>query len=191
MAREIVLRPHGKLTASWLERIRVEAGVLYEGRQMVAEGVLRVTVKDTDVPGLELRLTGTGARAWAVSKRVNGIQRRFTVPHGGRLSLAEARRAAIRLLDELAAGRDPTMEQRNARNQARAARLEMGVPGRSSSSSTSTGPRSRYRCANVLGRSAGRISGAPSGSCSRFLWRTSRTHTSGGCWMPQPPEGRG
>src|SRR5690349_13109020 len=126
LAREIVLRPQGKLTASWLERVRIEAGVVYDGRRVVAEGVLRVTVKDTDVPGLELRLTGTGARSWAVSRRVNGVQRRFTVPHGGRLSLAEARRAAIRLLDELAEGRDPTAERRDARNRARASQLGIG-----------------------------------------------------------------
>src|SRR3954469_17320587 len=126
LAREIVLRPQGKLTASWLERVRIEAGVVHEGPRLVAEGVLRVTVKDTDVPGLELRLTGTGARSWAVSKRVNGVQRRFTIPDGGRLSLAEARRAAIRLLDDLADGRDPTAERRNDRKRARLERLGIG-----------------------------------------------------------------
>src|SRR4051794_36556067 len=126
MSREIVLRPEGKLTAAWLDRVRVEAGAVYEGRRLVAEGVLRVTVKDTDVPGLELRLTAGGSRAWAVSKRVSGVQRRFTIPDGGRLSLAEARRAAIRLLDDLADGRDPTAERRDDRKRARLERLGKG-----------------------------------------------------------------
>ena len=107
--------PSGKLTAAWLERVRIEGGVVHEGRRQVAEGVLRVTVKDTDVPWPRASPTGTGARSWAVSKRLNGIQRRFTVPHGSRLTLADARRAAIRLLDELSDGRDPTKERRNAR----------------------------------------------------------------------------
>ena len=126
MSREIVLRPEGKLTAAWLDRVRVEAGAIYEGRRLVAEGVLRVTVKDTDVPGLELRLTAGGSRAWAVSKRVSGVQRRFTIPDGGRLSLAEARRAGIRLLDDLADGRDPTAEKREGRKRARLERLGIG-----------------------------------------------------------------
>jgi hypothetical protein len=40
MAREIVLRPEGKLTAAWLDRIRIEAGALYEGRKLVAKDIL-------------------------------------------------------------------------------------------------------------------------------------------------------
>jgi integrase len=126
MPREIVLRPQGKLTAAWLDRVAIEGGSLFEGRQVVAEDVGRVTVKDTDVPGLEMRLTGGGVRSWAVSKRVNGIQRRFTLPEGARLSLAEARRNAIKLLDAIADGRDPTAERRETRKQAQLARLGIG-----------------------------------------------------------------
>jgi hypothetical protein len=126
MPREIVLRPRGKLAAAWLDRIAIESGSLLEGRQVVAEDVGRVTVKDTDVPGLEMRLTASGVRSWAVSKRVNGIQRRFTLPEGARLSLAEARRNAIKLLDAIADGRDPTAERRETRKRAQLARLGIG-----------------------------------------------------------------
>ena len=101
-------------------------GKLYEGRKLVAEDVVRVTVKDTDVSGLELRISGTGARSWAVSKRVAGAQRRFTIPNGARLTLAEARKAAIKLLDDVADGRDPTEERREARKATRMARFGIG-----------------------------------------------------------------
>src|SRR4051812_15656406 len=118
MPREIVLRPTGKLTAAWLDRVRLDGGALHEGRNLVAKDIARASIKDSDVPGLELRITATGARSWAVSKRVAGVQRRFTIPNGSRLTLAEARRAAIGLLDDLADGRDPTEERRGARKSA-------------------------------------------------------------------------
>src|SRR4051794_3921112 len=126
MPREIVLRPTGKLTSAWLDRVRMEHGTLHEGRNLIAEDVARVTVKDSDVSGLELRITARGARSWAISKRVAGMQRRFTIPDGKHLTLAEARRAAIRLLDDLADGRDPTEERRDARKNARLERLGIG-----------------------------------------------------------------
>src|SRR4051794_15344905 len=126
MPREIVLRPTGKLTAAWLDRVRIADGALHDNRNLVATDVARATVKDTDVPGLELRITATGARSWAVSKRVAGVQRRFTIPNGSRLTLAEARRSAISLLDHLADGRDPTEERRGARKSARLERLGIG-----------------------------------------------------------------
>ena len=126
MPRDIVLRPSGKLTAAWLDRVRIEGGTVYEGRQVVDEDVARVTVKDTDVRGLELRMSASGARSWAVSKRLNGIQRRFTIPGGDRLTLAEARRAGIKLLDDLQDGRDPTADRRDARKTARLAKFGVG-----------------------------------------------------------------
>ena len=91
MPRETVLRPKGKLTAAWLDRLKIEDRKLFEGREPIAEDVGRVTVKDTDVRGLELRMSSSGARAWAVSRRLDGIQRRFTLPNSSMLTLAEAR----------------------------------------------------------------------------------------------------
>lgn len=115
MAREIVYRTTKRaLTAAELERVTVPAGAT------------RVTVKDTEVAGLELRLSATGARSWAVSKRVHGIQRRFTIPNSAGLSLAEARKAGREVLAQLDRGRDPVAERREARTKARLARLGVG-----------------------------------------------------------------
>lgn len=120
MPKEVVVRrERGKpLTAAELARIE---------RDGLPEGVERLTVKDSEVKGLELRLSAKGGRSWAVSKRVAGQQRRFTLPHSSRLSLAEARRAAIALLDEVHRGRDPIRERREARQKAKLARLGIGV----------------------------------------------------------------
>ena len=127
MPREMVLRPKGKLTAAWLDRLKIEeGGQLFEGRELIAEDVARVTVKDTDVRGLELRISSTGARSWAVSRRVSGVQRRFTIPNGAGLTLAEARKRAEALRTDVEGGRDPTEERRQARKGARMARLGFG-----------------------------------------------------------------
>ena len=126
MPREIVLRPPGKLTAPWLNEIRIEDGTLYCGRELIAEDVRRVTVKDTKVAGLELRISSTGARSWAVSRRVKGIQRRFTIEDSADLSLAEARAKAEALRADTSRGRDPTDERRQERKAARLAKLGVG-----------------------------------------------------------------
>ena len=127
MPREIVLRPPAKLTAPWLNEIRIDhAGTLYCGRELIAEDVRRVTVKDTKVAGLELRISATGARSWAVSRRVMGIQRRFTLEDSAGLSLAEARAKAEALRADVGRGRDPTNERRQERKAARLARLGVG-----------------------------------------------------------------
>lgn len=78
-------------------------------------GVDRLTVKDTNVAGLELRLTKAGSRSWAVSMRVRGVQRRFTLPDSSRLGLAEARREAEAIRDQVRQGGDPVVERREAR----------------------------------------------------------------------------
>jgi integrase len=126
MPREIVLRPPGKLTAPWLNEIRIEDGALYRGRELVAEDVRRVTVKDTNVVGLELRISATGARSWAVSRRVKGIQRRFTIEDSAGLTLAQAREKALALRADTSRGRDPTDERRQERKAARLAKLGVG-----------------------------------------------------------------
>ena len=126
MPREIVLRPPGKLTAPWLNEIRIEDGTLYRGRELIAEDVRRVTVKDDKVAGLELRISSTGARSWAVSRRVNGIQRRFTIEDSAGLSLAQAREKAEALRADTTRGRDPTDERRQERKAARLAKLGVG-----------------------------------------------------------------
>ncbi len=101
MAKETVLRPKGhQMTAAWLATVRVPPGQA------------RITVKDTNVPGLELRLSATGNRSWAVSKRLDGAQRRFTIPHSAGMTFAEARAAARVLIVDIQRGRDPIAEKK-------------------------------------------------------------------------------
>lgn len=97
MPKEIILqRPAGKrLTAAEIAVIEAQG---------LPDDVARITVKDTQVQGLELRLTRRG-RTWSLSKRYKGQQRRWAFP--GHLSLAEARAEATKLRAELARGIDP------------------------------------------------------------------------------------
>ena len=126
MPKEIVLRPDGRLTAAWLDRVKIENGLVYEGREVIGEGIVRVTIKDTDVRGLELRISATGARSWAVSRRVKGVQKRHTIPNSAGLSLAEARKAAELLRTDVNTGKDPTQERREARQKEQLAKLGIG-----------------------------------------------------------------
>ena len=108
MSREVVFArdPRKPLTARELAVIE---------RRGVPDGVDRLRVNDTDVRGLHLRLSRTGARSWALTKKVDGRVRRFTIPDSDRMTLAQARRAAIALLAQLAGGHDPVAERRERR----------------------------------------------------------------------------
>lgn len=75
----------------------------------------RLTIKDTEVTGLELRLSRQGGRSWAVSMRVHGIQRRFTLTDSSEMSLADARHAARELRVAVRNGADPTERKRQER----------------------------------------------------------------------------
>lgn len=99
MPKDIVFkRPRGKdLTAAELTKIE---------RAGLPEGVERMTVKDAGgVKGLELRLTRAGGRSWALSKRFEGRQRRWTLE--GAQTLEEARSAARILIGKLEQKIDP------------------------------------------------------------------------------------
>ncbi len=117
MPREVVLARDSTKPLTARELAAIE-------RRGVPEGADRLRVNDTEVRGLHLRLSRTGARSWAVTKKVNGRVRRFTIPNSERMTLAEARRAAIALLADLARGRDPVAERRARREQARREALE-------------------------------------------------------------------
>jgi integrase len=108
-------------------RVTAAALAVVERRWRAGElhsGAGRLTVKDSDVTGLELRLSRTGARSWAISLRVDGQQRRFTIPSSADLSLAEARDAGQDLRNAIRRGADPTAERREQRRtSARAKRL--------------------------------------------------------------------
>ena len=91
MPRDIVLRPSGKLTAAWLDRVRIEGGTVYEGRQVVDEDVACVTVKDTDVRGLELRMSASRRQ---VMGRFQAFERNSASVHHSRWRPVDVSRGA-------------------------------------------------------------------------------------------------
>jgi hypothetical protein len=101
---------NNKVTASALATVerRWKVGELYPDAG-------RLTIKDSDVTGLELRLSRSGVPSWAISMRVDGQQRRFTIPNSAELSLAEARDAGRDLRSAVRKGADPTAERREQR----------------------------------------------------------------------------
>lgn len=79
---------------------------------------------DGAVPGL--RVTGTAAGpSWGLSVRVRG--RRPTIMVGVGIGLAEARRRAARLRQEIADGRDPAEERATAKQRQRDALEGLGT----------------------------------------------------------------
>jgi hypothetical protein len=124
----------GRRATGWppsLEQFLTIAGRVVERieRAGVPSGAKRLTVGDNGpggVPGPELRLTANGARARAISRRIGGAQRRFTIEGSARMGLADARRAAVALPSTLDAGTAPTAERRAARTRAALVRIGIG-----------------------------------------------------------------
>ena len=63
---------------------------------------------DTDLPMFGCKITPKGRRVFVLQYRVNNRLRRYTIGQLGPLTPDEARREAIRLLGEVASGRDPS-----------------------------------------------------------------------------------
>lgn len=70
--------------------------------------------RDDLLPGFALRVTAGGVRSFVVEKRVGGKVRRQTLGRFGVLTVEQARRAAQRFLGQVATGRDPIAERREA-----------------------------------------------------------------------------
>lgn len=71
---------------------------------------------DTDVPGLAVRLTPTGAKAWVVQMRVRGgKERRMTIGYCNKVPLDMARKEARKVIATADLGRDPAQERKEAR----------------------------------------------------------------------------
>lgn len=77
-----------------------------------APGARVVFLRDDDVPGLALRVTPAGHRAFVFEKRVNGRNRRMTLGTYGALTLEQARQVARVTAGEIAGGGDPVAEKR-------------------------------------------------------------------------------
>lgn len=76
----------------------------------------RVELRDNRVPGLVLRMTSAGTATWSVRTRTkDGKQTRPKLGTWPALSIAAARRAALKALGTIETGADPVREKREAR----------------------------------------------------------------------------
>lgn len=100
------------LTARYLDSLKGVKGK----RQEIADDLVR---------GLSLRVTGAGAKSWALRYRTEaGHQRRLTLGTYPALSLSKARDEAIKALGAVAVKRDPAKERQTERRKARRDRTE-------------------------------------------------------------------
>lgn len=70
----------------------------------------QVFYRDSSLPGFGLRVTPT-KRTYIVEARVNGILRRITLGDQSKMTATIARAKALKLLAQMAAGKDPTVEK--------------------------------------------------------------------------------
>ena len=102
------------LTAKGLDAVRPRDGEVIE----LGDGL---------VPGLRVRIS-VGGRFWSLNIRnTSGERRRFDV--GANLTLAEARRRAETLKQEIKQGSDPTGDRREARQRSKNAKAGIGTFG--------------------------------------------------------------
>lgn len=73
---------------------------------------------DDTLPGFGVRVTNGGAKSYVIQGRVNGKVRRVTLGRHGVITADQARKAAMIMLAEFAAGTDPTAKRRAQRSQA-------------------------------------------------------------------------
>lgn len=74
-------------------------------------GDREVDLADGKVRGLKLRIKTSGAKSWTLRYRTPSGQRRVTLGQYPEVKLAEARRKALRILNAVADGRDPSEEK--------------------------------------------------------------------------------
>jgi integrase len=84
-----------------------------------------IELVDGAVAGLRLRVTPAGSKTWSLNIRANGVMRRFDV--GKELGLADARKKATTLRQQINDGGDPTAEKREQRSRAVSAKLGIGT----------------------------------------------------------------
>lgn len=72
-------------------------------------------LRDAELKGFGVRIMASGARAFIVEKRVEGKVRRMTIGKYGELTCEQARKAALKLLGQLAIGHNPIAERERER----------------------------------------------------------------------------
>ncbi len=102
-----------RLTLSRIERL-----TLPPGKQ-------EITLWDTEIPRLGVRLQRGNRRAFIYSQRINGRQARITIAPVDSITLEEARREARKIAATIAEGKDPRVERHKEREKAAAARREI------------------------------------------------------------------
>lgn len=102
------MSPSRALTKAFLDSVRPIAG-----RQ--------VDYFDAKVPGLIFRVSPAGTKSWGIRYRnIAGEQRRFALGRYPAVSLSKARERALKLLGDVAEGRDPSDDKRKAKAEAAA-----------------------------------------------------------------------
>lgn len=84
-----------------------------------------IELVDGAEPGLRLRISPSGHRAWSLNMRARGVMRRFEV--GVELGLSEARKKAKSMRHDIANGADPTEKKREKRMQSVLAKQGIGT----------------------------------------------------------------
>ena len=79
----------------------------------------RATYHDSAQSGLTLRVTATGAKTFAVQKRVDGKPVRVTLGRYPDMTIDQARKAALNALSDMAGGENPVEEKRQRRAKAK------------------------------------------------------------------------
>jgi len=69
--------------------------------------------RDASIPGFGLRVTSGGAKSFIIEKRIKGRVKRVTIGRYGNLTVPQARKEAMKLLGEVAIGKDPQAERRS------------------------------------------------------------------------------
>ncbi|MCP4382616.1 MAG: DUF4102 domain-containing protein [Hyphomicrobiales bacterium] len=94
----------------------VEAAAPVPGRQ--------IEHQDAKVPGLALRISPGGNKAWSVRYRTrDGEQRRLTLGRFPAVGLSKARELAAQALGSVASGADPAQARKSSRAEAKARKL--------------------------------------------------------------------
>src|SRR5215218_1771312 len=84
-------------------------------RKVAAPATGAAFIRDTDLVGFGLRITSAGAKSWIVEGKVRGRTIRRTVARIERLTAAEARGKARKILAGMSEGTDPLLSARSER----------------------------------------------------------------------------
>src|SRR5689334_21879700 len=108
--------------------VKLTETAIHAAAKRSAESGKRVDLSDATLPGLRLRLTPSGGRSWVLACRDPlGRMRRFPLGEFPTLGLADARNAARAMRVEVRKGADPVAEARRKRAIGRDAKEGVGT----------------------------------------------------------------